>query len=41
MNKIKGLSSLGRGSREWKMKMTAELAVMTEPLKGAPATGDI
>jgi hypothetical protein len=39
MDKIKGLSSLERGSG--KRKATTELTSMTEALRGGPSIGDI
>jgi hypothetical protein len=41
MDKVKGLSSLGRGGGKGKTRVTAELTSMTEALKGAPGIGDI
>jgi hypothetical protein len=40
MDKIKGLSSPGRGSEKRKTPLTAELTSMTEALRGAPGIGD-
>jgi hypothetical protein len=41
MDKVKGLSSLGRGGGKGKTRVTTELTSMTEALKGAPGIGDI
>jgi hypothetical protein len=41
MDKIKGLSSLGRGSGERKTRVTAELTSMPEALRGSWGIGDI
>jgi hypothetical protein len=41
MNKIKGLSSPGRGSGKRKMRVTTELVGMAEVPRGTPTTRDI
>jgi hypothetical protein len=41
VDKIKGLSSPGRGSGETKTRVTVELRSMTEALRVAPGIGDI
>jgi hypothetical protein len=41
MDKIKGLSSPGRGSEKRKTRVTTELTSMTEVLRGALGIGDI
>jgi hypothetical protein len=41
MDKIKGLSSPGRGSGKSKTRVTAELTSMTEALRGALCIVDI
>jgi hypothetical protein len=41
MDKIKGLSSPGRGGGKGKTRVMAELTGMTEALRGAPVIGDI
>jgi hypothetical protein len=40
VDKVKGLSSPGRGSGKRKTRATVELTSMIEALSGAPATGD-
>jgi hypothetical protein len=41
MDKIKCLNNLGRGSGKRKTRVTAELTIMTEALRGAPGIGDV